>query len=287
MSVGSVDAIRSIFHPTDLSEASEVAFDHALGIALRNRSYFDILHVDSADTDADEADWEGFPQVRRTLERWGLLDDGSAREAVAAKLGVKVRKVNVHSKKLVDAVVSYLEDDPAELVVLATEGRTGVPRWLKPSISEPLARRSAIATLFVPADARRFVSSDHGDVRLRRVLVPVNHEPDPQLAIDAAEAFLRSLGATGFVVDVLFVGPSDRMPRVRTPTSLECSFEQFAVSGVPAHEILHMANERSADLIVMATEGHKGFLDALRGSTTERVLRRSPCPVLTVPVRAT
>ena len=42
-------------------------------------------------------------------------------------------------------------------------------------------------------------------------------------------------------------------------------------------------SEGAADLIVMATEGHQGFLDAIRGSTTERVLRQAPCPVLAVP----
>jgi len=36
-------------------------------------------------------------------------------------------------------------------------------------------------------------------------------------------------------------------------------------------------------LIVMATEGHRDFLDALRGSTTERVLRAADCAVLAVP----
>jgi nucleotide-binding universal stress UspA family protein len=39
---------------------------------------------------------------------------------------------------------------------------------------------------------------------------------------------------------------------------------------------------RGADLIVMPTAGHRGFLDALRGSTTEQVLRQAPCPVLAV-----
>jgi len=37
------------------------------------------------------------------------------------------------------------------------------------------------------------------------------------------------------------------------------------------------------DLIVMATEGTHGILDALRGSTTSRVVRAAPCPVLAVP----
>jgi nucleotide-binding universal stress UspA family protein len=37
--------------------------------------------------------------------------------------------------------------------------------------------------------------------------------------------------------------------------------------------------------MVLATQGHLDFLDAVRGSTTERVLRNVRCPVLAVPVR--
>jgi nucleotide-binding universal stress UspA family protein len=47
--------------------------------------------------------------------------------------------------------------------------------------------------------------------------------------------------------------------------------------------VLGEAESRSADLIVMTTQGHQGFLDALRGSTTEQVVRRAACPVLAVP----
>jgi nucleotide-binding universal stress UspA family protein len=39
------------------------------------------------------------------------------------------------------------------------------------------------------------------------------------------------------------------------------------------------------DLMVFTTEGHRDFFDALRGSTTERVLRASHCPVLAVPAK--
>ncbi len=47
--------------------------------------------------------------------------------------------------------------------------------------------------------------------------------------------------------------------------------------------IVQTATDWHADLIGMPTAGHHGFLDALRGSTTERVLRQAPCPVLAVP----
>lgn len=51
-------------------------------------------------------------------------------------------------------------------------------------------------------------------------------------------------------------------------------------TGVAHAEICRAAEERAVDLIVMATHG-RGFLShALLGSTTERVIRRAPCPVL-------
>lgn len=53
-------------------------------------------------------------------------------------------------------------------------------------------------------------------------------------------------------------------------------------TGEPVNTILTKAADKSADLIAMPTAGHHGFLDALRGSTTERVIRHAPCPVLAV-----
>ncbi len=52
--------------------------------------------------------------------------------------------------------------------------------------------------------------------------------------------------------------------------------------GTPHVEIVRLADERQADLVVMATHG-RGFIShAILGSTAERVIRRSPCPVLVV-----
>jgi nucleotide-binding universal stress UspA family protein len=49
------------------------------------------------------------------------------------------------------------------------------------------------------------------------------------------------------------------------------------------HGIVDAASKEAVDLIVMSTDGRNGFLDALRGSHSERVLRNAPCPLLTVP----
>jgi nucleotide-binding universal stress UspA family protein len=51
---------------------------------------------------------------------------------------------------------------------------------------------------------------------------------------------------------------------------------------VPYPEILRYADENSVDLIVMGTHGRSGVTHVLLGSIAERVVRRAPCPVLTV-----
>ncbi|MGI9436252.1 MAG: universal stress protein [Geminicoccaceae bacterium] len=48
--------------------------------------------------------------------------------------------------------------------------------------------------------------------------------------------------------------------------------------GKAVDEILRTADELEANLIVTVTEGHHVFLDALRGSTTEQIVRRAPLP---------
>ncbi len=58
------------------------------------------------------------------------------------------------------------------------------------------------------------------------------------------------------------------------------------VEGIPATEILQLARDLPADLLVMGTHGRSGFNRLLLGSVTEKVLRHAPCPVLTVTGRA-
>lgn len=58
--------------------------------------------------------------------------------------------------------------------------------------------------------------------------------------------------------------------------------EAIVINGVPFHEITKVAKEISADLIVMGTHGRTGLSHVMLGSVAEKVVRKAPCPVLTV-----
>ncbi len=60
--------------------------------------------------------------------------------------------------------------------------------------------------------------------------------------------------------------------------------EKKVVKGVPYEEIINFATKEKIDIIVMGTYGRVGFERFIFGSTAERVVRKSPCPVMTVKI---
>ena len=273
------DGVESVLHPTDFSEASLTAFYHALKAALLTKSRLTLLNV----SDEGQPAWADFPGIRQTLERWQLLPPNSPRSAVA-KLGVRAEKVVTRMPNPIKAVLGYLEHYPVDLIVLATSNRAGRVRWLGNSFSEPIARTAWQDTLFIPANSRGFISAEDGSVHLKRVLIPIAQNPRAQPALEAASRLVKRLDCKAGTFTLMHVGSPSSMPAIRCPEVTGWSWEKFAARGDIIESIADAAKDLEADLIVMATDGRNEFLDALRGSHSERVLRHAAAPLLTVPV---
>jgi nucleotide-binding universal stress UspA family protein len=267
-----MNAIRSIVHPTDFSDLSAAAFAHALRIALAARSKLHLLHV--SQYDATEA--LAFPHAQRLLAQWGLSDEDDPPWMIASKLGIEVDNIRIKLQEPTQAIVDFLSEHGSDLVVIATHGRDGVSHWLQGSVAEGVFRRSAIPTLFIGPGARGFVDQVSGDVQLKRVLIPVDFSPPPYRAIEAIERFGRLLTGATVAVDLLHVG--EAAPPLRAVSSSALP-PVILRSGNVVKSIVDAAIEFDVDFIGMPTAGHHGVRDALRGSTTERVIRHAPCPV--------
>ena len=267
-----MNAIRSIVHPTDFSDLSAAAFAHALRIALATRSKLHLLHV----SQYDAAEALAFPHAQRLLAQWGLSDEDDPPWMIASKLGIEVDNIRIKLQEPTQAIVDFLSEHGSDLVVIATHGRDGVSHWLQGSVAEGVFRRSAIPTLFIAPGARGFVDQVSGDVQLKRVLIPVDFSPPPYRAIEAIERFCRLLTGANVAVDLLHVG--EAAPPLRAVSSSALP-PVILRSGNVVKSIVDAAIEFDVDFIAMPTAGHHGVLDALRGSTTERVIRHAPCPV--------
>jgi nucleotide-binding universal stress UspA family protein len=271
--------IRSVLHPTDFSEGSLVAFHHALKTAMLARSRLTLLHV-SGDGDSQ---WSDFPGVRETLERWGVLPKGSQKSDVG-KLGIEASKVMAAEGEPVEAVLRYLEKNPADLIVLSTSQRGGRIPWLGKSVSAPVTRKAGEMTLLIPGDVAGFVSATDGSVTLKNILIPIARSPRPEPALNAAARFALKLNVPEGTFTVLHVGDSNTMPALRYPEVPGWTWKKELRTGEVIEGIVNTAKELDADLIVMSTDGRNGFLDGLRGSHSERLLRYGAAPLLTVPV---
>jgi nucleotide-binding universal stress UspA family protein len=273
--------VQSIFHPSDFTKASEVAFAHALKLALVAQSDLNILHCAK---DAQSVDWEDFPGVRDMLIRWKLVPEDAARKAVA-KLGIRVRKVVSNAMGPVESCVKFMEMNPADIVVLATHQKAGKMSWLQSSVSEPIARKAGdAATLFIPHGVDGFISLEDSSVSLKNILIPIDRELHPRAALTVAARMATVLQIKNdLTFTLVYVGEEGDRPAISAPEKEGWQWNTVVKKGDVVDSIVETAKDTKADLVVMSTAGRDGFLDALRGSTTERVMREINCPLLAIP----
>ncbi len=270
--------VDSVLHTTDLSEASERAFDHALAIAIRVAGRLTILHARGKTTD----DWGDFPSVRSKLGRWkaaGTMDGLDERVRQCS-----ITKIEAGERDPIAASRRYLERHPADMLVMATTGRSGLSRIFKSSTAERLARETGLMALFVPASGRGFVDGDTGEVTLRRILLPVDPATDPRPAMLRAVRSAAFLENPSLEITLLHVTDGGEARIEEVPELPYCRWNVVQQSGSVLDRILELADDIQADAIYMSTTWAKAGFGRVEGGVTERVLADAPCPVATVPI---
>lgn len=255
---------RTILMPFALSDPSFAAWSFARSLADRFKASLTAVHVHGWVVPAGTMPPPPLgPRARRDVK-----------DRLAHVMGAEVA-LRFTEDGVVPELLAAAEEIGADLILMATEGRTGLRRLARESITEELVRRSPLPVLTV-----------HGDATLpTTILAPVNEQPYALAGLDAAERWARALDAPLTVLNVQAKGEppaaeARALLRERVGRAPERSRLKLD-DGDPVGRILEEGCEHG--MIVMVAHRKGRLHDAVLGTTAEQVLRRSPVPVLTIP----
>lgn len=267
---------------TDFSLEGEHAFYHALAFAVKNHARLTLLHT--GPESRESVPWEHFPGVRETLAVWGLLPPDAPRTAVSETLGIGVTKKAMRDDDPRMGITDYLRRHPTDLLVMATEGRTGLARLLNPSVADTVSHLTKSHTLMLPKKAQGFVDPNSGTSSLRRVLVALDPEKDPRPALAYLKEWLPVMGHDdGFEAVVLRTEAWGGAPRLMMPQAPGQHWRQETCSGDPAEALLSTARELQVGMVAISARGPLGLRDRMRGTRTDQILLQLGLPLLSIP----
>lgn len=297
--------ITRILAPTDFSSAAEVACGLAARLAMRAEAGLVVFHALSG---VEMAQKMG-PKLERT--QVSVLNDVRERlqEWFEAVVPAELRRFlevefNVKVGEPTPAIAGAVKRSGIDLIVMATEGRSGLAHLLMGSVASAVLR-----TVSVPVLALRAWQADRPLATVRRVLwatdLSATSEGAWPYALKLADLFAAELVLLHVVRPVELAGVADSpvpppahwLERYLEPLERELERRQQEVEalglrarrkvlmGVPAEVIVEEAATEQADLIVMGTHGRTGLAHVLVGSVAQAVVRKAPCPVLAVRVR--
>ncbi|HEY7308620.1 MAG TPA: universal stress protein [Gemmataceae bacterium] len=144
-------------------------------------------------------------------------------------------------------------------------------------------------------------------IDLHRILVPTDFSKSSSNALVYGAEFARRFGAEVhllhvvqdlalFIPEAVMLAPPMMPPIEQFVSAARAALERAVrdlnmtdvrivpevAEGTPFEEIVRFARDKEIDLIVMGTHGHTGLAHLFLGSVAEKVVRRAPCPVLTV-----
>lgn len=292
---------RRIVCATDLSELSNQAVYYGASLAARFEAVLILCHV--IDLPVVSVHGAAYVYPHDYVE--------SLKEDALQKLTDLMEGRNVDWQPVVTAgpvastLCSLAEKEKADLAVAATHGRSGLKRWILGSVTERLIRTVPCPLMSIPPFAGKRETGAAGPVHFRNILVGCDFSADSGAALENALSLAQEYQARLHLVHViepvayrealLSPGIMDEV-RVNMNTKLTerlqamvpeavghwCEVQTNCLAGKPYEELLKYATIHAVDLIVLGIRG-RGLVDAmLLGATTDRVVRKSRCPVMAV-----
>lgn len=296
--------IHRILCPTDFSEFSARALAHAVALGRSFDARVTALHVMPYLMPSATGALPDFPIPMVTTEALRAEAAGELSKFVEPARGERVpidlRLLEGDPSRV---IASEAADLAADLIVMGTHGRSGFEHLLLGSVTEKVLRRAPCPVLTVSHEGELA----HAPVLFRRILcaadLGASGSPTIELAVSLAEENQADLtllhvleglpeGSAHLYLAVPGIGPlrqdlereALQQLRAKVPAAARdwCEVKERVTAGQAGREILRIADEEQADLIVLGTHGHGALGTLVFGSTCNQVVRAAKCPVLTV-----
>ncbi len=285
----------SILVPTDGSDHAIRAAAHAEYLAAAFDATVSLLNV--VDLDARAGPFSAGGVGDEYLDRLRAEGRETVRETELATDTAAVRTEVVFGRPA-ETILDYTDEHGIDLVVMGTQGRTGLPRYVMGSVAERV-----LTLAEVPVVTTRATDDDQPVEGYDEILVPTDGSDAAAEAVEHAVAIAEQSGGRVHAVHVVDDGavastgipmPSEVLSEL--DSAGEAATERVATrvrdagldavsavrKGRPAETLVTYAAEHDADLIAMGKIGRTGLSRFLLGSTTEKVVRRADTPVLAV-----
>jgi nucleotide-binding universal stress UspA family protein len=301
--------IQRILCPVDFSDGSRRALDHAVALAKWYDARVSMFHVCApvpVSAYATVASMmpsslvagENQNDVRNAIRAFASMEAASS-----APIDIELGEGSAATEIVAKAAAAH-----SDLIVLGTHGRSGFERIMLGSVTEKVLRKASCPVLTVPP--RLATAADVPAVTFKRIVCAVDFSECSLRALEYALSIAQETNARLTVLHVVEPMPNvpadDDSPLLAMKTIKEyvaaaeeegrallqgaipeqvrayCEVETVQTIGKPYREILRLATEQAADLIVLGVHG-RGVVDLMFfGSTAQHVVRQAACPVLTL-----
>jgi nucleotide-binding universal stress UspA family protein len=277
---------KRILTPVDLGHSSIAPLHYTAMLARRYDARVTLLYADELAVQFPAFD--GAP-----------IEAAGEHEAVAKKIEQSLRDFTlaqapdlvspalvIKPDHPVKAIVRTARDIEVDLIVMGTHGRRGWRRALVGSVAEGVVRAASQPVLVVPElhDGRKRPE------QIARIVCPVNFTEAARDAVTCALSLANSFDAELILVYVAEPGVEAAGPEMQEyllnwlskDIQGRCSVRALVLRGGPAECVLDCIEDVGADLLVIGAQVKWLCAVSVIGTTSERLLRFSPVPVLTV-----
>jgi nucleotide-binding universal stress UspA family protein len=294
--------LRTIMCAIDFSEFSNQTLHYGVGLSKSFGARFLVFH--SVHISEDQLFASPSAEHEEELERLA----GQALKRIEKLM--EPYQVNwtpwVTKGDPVDKVEEIAEQAGVDLVMAASHGISGFKRFLIGTVVERMARRLNRPFLVIRPERRFTPSENNVQLSIKKLVVGCDLSPDISPALEYARYFAKKFNSEIHLLHTMESPVNEEivdnsqghydevqqtlMHRLRDrllslyPNNTDGSYTVRAVieTGIPGEALIRHSKEQAADLMVVGIRRHGTIEKLLVGSTTEAVIRRSPCAVLVV-----